>query len=110
MKSNLKEEARQLPLMLGKLIGGILAVVGFGGLVYISTRPPEPTALLVASYAVAGLIGIAVFVVCARIMSSRFGEDARDESGKKDRPGLKVLPWIILLVLAALFIIKVLLS
>ena len=88
MKNSVRSEARQLPLMLGKLAGGILAVIGFGGLVYISTRPPEPTALSVASYAVAGIVEIAVFVVCARIMSSRFPDDARGGAGKKDRPGL----------------------
>ena len=69
--------------MLGKLIGGIIAVIGFGGLVYISTRPPKPTALSIAAYAVAGVIGIAIFAACSHIMSSRFGKDARRDAARK---------------------------
>jgi len=42
MKDSFRYEARQLPLMPGKLFGGILAVSGFGGLVFVGTRPPEP--------------------------------------------------------------------
>ena len=42
MKDSFRYEARQLPLMLGKLIGGILAATGFGGLVFVWTRPLEP--------------------------------------------------------------------
>ena len=42
MKDSFRYEARQLPLMPGKLIGGIPAVTGFGGLVFVGTRPPKP--------------------------------------------------------------------
>lgn len=72
--------------MLGKLVGGILAVIGFGGLVYISTRPPEPTTLSQMAWAAVGIIGVAVFVACNRTMSSCFPDDTRDKAGKNDKP------------------------
>lgn len=109
MKGNIRSEARQLPLILGKLIGGILAVIGFGGAVYISTRPPKPTAFSIISYGAVGIIGIAVFAICSRIMSSRFGANARYEAGKKGPSGLRILPWVILVVLAVIFIVVMLL-
>lgn len=83
MKDSVRSELRQLPLMLGKLIGGTAAVIGFGGLVYISTRPPKPTTLSIAAYAAVGIIGIAVFAGCSRIMSSRFGKGDRSDAGRK---------------------------
>lgn len=109
MKDYIRSEARQLPLTLGKLVGAVLAVIGFGGLVYISTRPPKPAAFLIVSYAVAGIIGIAVFAVCSRIMSSRFGANSRDQAGKKGPSGLRALPWVILVVLAVIFVVIMLL-
>jgi predicted membrane channel-forming protein YqfA (hemolysin III family) len=85
-KNNMKAEARQLPLMLGKLVGGILAVIGFCGFVYITTRPPQPTTLSQMAYIAVDIIGVAVFVICNRTMSSCFPEHARDKVGRKDKP------------------------
>lgn len=108
MKESTKFEARQLPLVLGKVAGGILAVAGFGCLVFISTRPPIPTTFSIVSYAIAGIVGIAVFVFCSRAMASRSGKEAPETEGGK-QAGSKVLPWVILLVLAAVFIVIMLL-
>lgn len=107
MKDGIRTETRQLPFMLGKLVGGILAVIGFGGLVYISTRPPKPAALSILLYAAAGAAGIALFIVSSRIMSSRSGKDAGDGPARRTTAS-KALPWVILLVLALLFIVIVL--
>ncbi|MBP1747841.1 MAG: hypothetical protein H6Q52_380 [Deltaproteobacteria bacterium] len=108
MKDDMRYEARQVPLMLGKLLGGILAVIGFGGLVFISTRPPKPTTLSIVLHLIAGIVGITVFALCSRIMSSRCAREALDEAGRK-QTGAKALSWIILLALAAIFIVIMLL-
>ncbi len=97
-----------MPLMLGKLIGGILAAAGFGGLVYVSTRPPKPAALSIMLYAAAGIAGVAIFVFCSRIVSSQTAKQAPDGEGIRTA-GSKVLPWAILLALAAIFVIIMLL-
>ena len=94
--------------MLGKVAGGILAVIGFGGLVFISTRPPKPAVLSLALYAIAGIAGIAVFIVCTRIMSSR-ADNRVPETARTRTSGSKVLPWVILLALAAIVIVIILL-
>lgn len=104
----MRSEVRQLPLMLGKLIGSILAVIGFGGLVYISTRPPNPALLSIILYIIVGIVGIVVFVVCARTMSSRADNEVL-KTARIKTPGSKVLPWIILLALAAIGIVIILL-
>ena len=108
MKNGTKFELKQLPLMLGKLASGILAVIGFGGLVYITTRPPGPSGLAVVSYAAAFITGIALFVLCSRQMSSRSGQRTGDTEGSKSTVS-KVIPWVIFLLLAAIFIIVMLL-
>ena len=108
VNDGIRSEVRQLPLMLGKLIGCILAVVGFGGLVYVSTRPPKPAVLSIIVYAIAGIAGIAVFIVCVRIMSSRADSEVL-KAARRKTPGSKVLPWIILLALAVVFVIIMLL-
>ena len=71
--------------MLGKLAGGILAVIGFGGLVYISTRPPQPTTLTQMAWGAVGIIGVALFVLCNRTMVSCFPDEVPDKAGKKDK-------------------------
>jgi hypothetical protein len=105
MKDGMRSEVRLLPLMLGKVVGGILTVIGFGGLVFISTRLPEPAVFSIALYVIAG---IAVFIVCARIMSSR-ADNRVPETARKRTSGSKVLPWVILLALAVIVIVITLL-
>lgn len=108
MKDGTRSEVRQLPLMLGKVASGILAAAGFGGLVYISTRPPKPTALAVVSWAVAGVVGLVAFALCSRAMALRSAKEAPD-AGSGKYPGAKALPWVILLALAAAAIVVILL-
>ncbi len=103
MKEGTRSELRQLPFTLGKLVGGILSVIGFGGLVYMLTRPPKP-AVSVLLFAVAGILGVALFAFCSKAMS---GEKARGAAVLKKTSS--ILPWAILLILAAVFIVIMLL-
>jgi len=104
MKEQIKAEARQLPFTLGKLVGGLMAVIGFGGTVMVLTRRPDPSWSGVLPYAAAGIAGLAVFIVSSRLLAGRANKEGEAGPTAKDKAKTSAVSWIILLILAALFI------
>lgn len=103
MVKQAKSELKQLPAMLGKLLGGIVAVAGFTLAVLSVTRKPggEGTVL---PYLGVGCAGIIIFVLSSRLLAKRCAETPADSPDSKDRTVNSMLAWGILLVLAALFL------
>jgi hypothetical protein len=107
MKEQLRSEARQLPFTLTKLVGGLMAVIGFGGAVVVLTRRPDPSSSGVLAWVLAGVIGLVLFLAASRCLARRKEADGQEPTGK-DRVKTSALSWTILLILAALFIAIVL--
>ena len=107
MSNMIKEaisEARQLPAMLGKTLGGIMAVAGFGGWVYQISRGAE--AEVSVGFFIAGVIGIVVFVLTGMLLKSKGATDISSLS-HKERAIKSSISWLILIILSALFLLLV---
>jgi cobalamin biosynthesis protein CobD/CbiB len=107
MKEQLRSEARQLPWTLTKLVGGLAAVIGFGGAVVVLTRRPDPSWSGVLAWVIAGVIGLVLFLAASRSLARPKVADGQEPTGK-DRAKTSALSWTILFMLAALFIAIVL--
>lgn len=99
-----KSEIRQLPFMIGKVVGGILAVIGFTAAVVTVTRRADPSFADILPSALVGFLGIIIFVLSSMLLTRRFAEDPAGNPVPDDRTRSGMLPWAILLLLAALFI------
>jgi len=108
MKDEVKSEVRQLPFMLGKVAGGLMAVIGFGGTVIVLTRQQHPSSSGLMVYALAGVIGLALFILSSRLMARLSGKADGTEVTTKKKAKTSALSWTILVVIAALFIAIVL--
>ncbi|HBL24535.1 MAG TPA: hypothetical protein DDZ40_10530 [Deltaproteobacteria bacterium] len=108
MKDEVKSEVRQLPFMLGKVAGGLMAVIGFGGTVIVLSRQQHPSSSGLMVYALAGVIGLALFILSSRLMARLSGKADGTEVTTKKKAKTSALSWTILVVIAALFIAIVL--
>ena len=94
-----------MPLMLSKLLGGIMAAIGLPGAIFIITRRTNPSLPDVLSYIIAGVAGIAIFAASSRALSKRSGDEGNQNLPKKDKKRMSTICWIILLMLAAVFLL-----
>jgi len=108
MKDEIKSEVRQLPYMLGKVAGGLMAVIGFGGTVMALTRQQHYSTSGLVIYVLTGIIGLALFILSSRLMARQLGKADGTEATTKNKAKTSALSWIILLVIGALFIAIVL--
>ena len=107
MEERLRSEAKRLPWMLVKVVGGVMAVIGFGGAVAVLTRRPDPSWGGVLGWELAGVIGLVLFLAASRSLTARKEADSPEPTGK-DRARTSALSWTVLLVLAALFVVIIL--
>ena len=96
-----KSELTQLPCMLGKLLGGILAVVGFTAAVVLITRKAGQSLADILPYALLGGSGIIIFVLSSRLLAARLSENPAETLIPDDRTRTSMLSWAILLLLVA---------
>ena len=75
ISSQLKSEIRQLPWMLGKVLGGGIAVIFFTTAVVIKTRKADPTLTDILPYALLGCLGILVFVLSSRMLTRHHAQE-----------------------------------
>jgi len=100
-----KSEIKQLPFMLGKLLGGVMVVVGVTGLVLIWTGKSGPLLSSLVPYFISALLGILLFLLSSRAMSRR-----KKESSPQTMPARKplrenVVAWSLLLLLVIAFLL-----
>lgn len=90
-------ELQHLPLMLGKLVGGLTAVIGFTAAV-IKTRAPNWSLRDIWVFLLIGSVGMVIFILAGRSLKRR-------SSGNIDAvPVMNVLSWGLLLLLAGIFL------
>lgn len=110
MKEEMKSELQRLPYAIGKVIGGLFAVIGFGAAVYIYTHRAAPSLSDIASPVLAGIAGLIVFLVSSWLNARKSRDDGRSEHAGKAGKRANTFSWIVLLVLAALFVAFVLIK
>jgi hypothetical protein len=106
MGSQFAAELRQVPCMLGKLLGGMLAVGGFTTAVVVLSRRPGASAGDVLWPVLLGILGIVVFVLASRRMAKRLADAPSEPASAGDRARRSLLSWALLLLLAALLVLS----
>ncbi len=94
-----------MPLMLCKLLGGSMAAIGLPGAIFIISRRANPSLPDIVSYVIAGVAGIAIFAASSRALSKRSGGEGNQNLPIKDKQRMSTICWIILLMLAAAFLL-----
>lgn len=99
-------ELKQLPLILGKLLGGVAAVVGCTMAVLTVTRHSDsaPTKSLLPLLIAAA--GVVVFVLSGRVLSRRLSVPP-GELKPADRLRMDMLAWVLLLAFVGIFLVVV---
>lgn len=108
LSSQAGNELKQLPLMLVKLLGGIMTVVGFGAAVWLGTRSTGTGEDAVMVSLFTGVAGIVIFVLAGRKLAGR-SVATGTQSSKADKKRTSILAWSLLLLFAAIFVLGVML-
>lgn len=93
---------RQLPWMLGKLLGALAAAIGFTTAIFITTRHGDATWAGTWPPLLAGAAGIAVFILADRALARRAPD--RAGPGRTGRLRSSALAWALLLLIAGLLL------
>lgn len=99
-----RAELSQLPLMLGKLAGGIAAVIGFTAAVVVVTRRPGWSVGDLLPAFLAGCAGVAVFALSARALRRRLSNQSAGEPLPAAGARTSLLSWGLLLLFAGMFL------
>jgi zinc transporter ZupT len=101
MPHQIREEAKQLPLKLVKLVGGLAAVIGFGAAAWTATRSGDAGSGEILLALISGCAGILVFLLSSQRIS-RSAPQTQTGCGGKTRQSL--LAWSLLLLFVCLFL------
>ncbi len=104
MKEQTRSELKRLPYTIGKVIGGLLAVIGFGAAVYVYTHRAASSFNDVSPFLAAGIAGLIIFLVCSWSLSKKARDNEGSEPAGKEKKRANALSWTILLILTAAFI------
>ncbi|MBT1075623.1 hypothetical protein [Geobacter grbiciae] len=100
-----RAELRQLPQMLGKLAGGIAAVIGFTAAVVIITRKPGALLGDILLSLLVGMVGVVIFVVSARSLARHLSAHNTEEPlSAAGNVRSSLLSWGLLLLFAVIFL------
>jgi hypothetical protein len=104
MTGQIKSELKQLPFMIGKTLGGIMAVTGFTTAVVILTRRADPSIPEILPSALSGLLGIIVFMFSSTLQARRLAKNPTENSASGNPTRTSMLSWAILLLLGTIFL------
>lgn len=96
-------EFKHLPLILGKVLGGFVAVIGFMLAVLIVTRSSDIPPVTILPLLLVSGTGIVVFVLSDRKLTKR-GAIAGLKLQPPDRIRMNILSWALLLLFAGSFL------
>lgn len=97
LKQHVQREWKLLPWMLGKLLGGCLAVVGFTGAVLIETRHLKHASL---PFALLGIAGVCIFCGASKLLSKRQAQLISVAPAVQRKNRTDVLAWGLLVFIA----------
>jgi hypothetical protein len=95
-----KSEIRYLPLMLGKVLGGLLAVICFPTAIVILTRKANQTFADILFPALLGGFGVLLFVLSSGLLTRRLAENPAEKLPPCEQARANSLAWAILVLLS----------
>lgn len=104
LKQQIWEDFKKLPLILGKLLGGIAAVLGVATAIWIMSRNPERSQDAILFPLLLGGAGVVIFVLTGRSLSRRSTGTAVKDGGR-DKTRMNLLTWVLFLLFAGMFLI-----
>jgi Na+/melibiose symporter-like transporter len=104
IEKQIKSEIKQLPFMLGKLLGGIMAVIGFPGIIIVN-RKSNATFSDILPYFLLGIIGVCIFLISSKLFAERGNESAQSTPTLKEKRQTSIISWVIFLIFIAIFIL-----
>jgi len=102
LAKQIRAEFRQLPLMLGKVLGGFAAVGGFMMVVMTLTRTSTSSAGSVLPSVLVGVAGVVVFILSGRALTRRAA--LPDEARACHRMSVSLVSWALLLLFVLFFL------
>lgn len=105
MTSQAKFELKQLPYMLGKLLGGVTAIVGFTLAVLTSTKDTDSSFVDILPSLFLGVAGIVIFIFISRKLVKRLSENKIETFTPDESTHTSMLSWGILLLLVLVFLL-----
>jgi zinc transporter ZupT len=103
LKQQIVEDFKKLPLILGKLLGGIAAVSGVAIAIWIMSRNQERSADAILFPLLSAGAGIVIFVLTGRSLSRRSTGKAA-KAGDRDQTRMNLLTWALFLLFAGIFL------
>jgi hypothetical protein len=100
-----KSEIKQLPWMLGKLVGGSLAVFGVAGLVLIWTGKTGSLLSSQVPYFFSAVLGFLLFLLCFRAMSRSRTESFLPVMPVRNQVRANIIAWSLLLLFVLVFLV-----
>ena len=105
LKNQVKTEIRQLPFMIGKLIGGAMAIIGFPGAIYLITRESSQPLLYILSFCLMGVFGIGIFLLSEKAYKSYMNENIDIAQTSKEKKQVSVVVWVLFLIIIITFLL-----
>jgi len=99
-----KSEIKLLPWMLGKLAGGILAVVGVAGLILIWTGKSGSLLSSLVPYVFSAVLGFLLFMLCSRALARSKTGRSHPVRAVPKQLRTNIITWSLLLLLVLVFL------
>jgi len=100
-----KSEIKQLPWILGKLAGGILAVIGVAGMVLIWTGKSGPLLSSLAPYVFSTVLGFLLFLFGSRAMARSKAGSSLPVMPVAKQVWANIFAWSLLLLFVLVFLV-----
>lgn len=107
IKESVKQEIKQLPFMLGKLLGTVMAVIGIPAVIWIAARNPAASWQEVAPYALQGIFGILIFYVSSILARHRLRALPPPVQSQAEKNRASILVWKIFFGLVGLSFLSI---
>lgn len=104
LKQQIWEDFKKLPLILGKLLGGLATVLGFATAIWIISRHPERSVDAILVPLLLGGAGFVIFVLTGRSLSRR-STGTTAKTGGRDKIRMNLLTWVLFLLFAGIFLV-----
>jgi len=105
IKNQIISEMKHLPFTLSKLIGGIMAIIGFPGVIIIITRKSNPSYLDIMPYSILGIIGVSIFSLSSILFRKRTNKNGDFAPTTKEKTHISIISWLIFLIFIAICIL-----
>jgi zinc transporter ZupT len=100
-----ESEIKQLPLLLIRVLGGIMAAIGLPAVIFIVTRKANTSLPDILPYILTGGAGILIFAASSRALSKNLCDKEYKNPAPKDKNRESVTAWSVLVILAAIFLL-----